>query len=95
LVNDIAAGDGNVANLFYSAEQGLLYLYFFEESNACLLVMFRLILDGRIGTGPLILMQQPCCGLILCLVASGGEAAVSPGGWSGTVMAFYLDSHLI
>jgi hypothetical protein len=75
--------------------------------HACLLVMFRLILDRRIGTGPLILMQQPC-GLVLShhsLVAAGfeaaggeaagGEAAARPGGWGGTVVAFYLDSHLI
>jgi hypothetical protein len=61
-------------------------------------MMFSLILDGRIGTGPLILMQQPCGGLVPSnnsLMAAGGEAAARPGGWSGAVMAFYLDSHLI
>ncbi len=88
--------------------------------------------------GPLILMQQPCGGLVLSHhslmaaggvaaggeaaggeaaggvaaggeaaggvaaggvaaggEAAGGEAAARPGGGSGTVMAFYLDSHLI
>jgi hypothetical protein len=56
-------------------------------------MMFRLILNGRIGTGPLILMHE----LVLShsLVATRGEAAARPGGWSVTVMSFYLDSHLI
>jgi hypothetical protein len=64
-------------------------LFLGKYCNTCVLVMFRLILDGQIGTGPLILVLSHHS-----LVAAGGEAAARPGGGGGTIMAFYLDSHL-